>query len=196
MPHHIYHTNAIILFSRNRGEANRVFALLTREMGLVHAVAQGVRLNKSKLRYALSDFSQAKVDLVRGKETWRITSATPVTSFPNIRKTLKGMHLLASVSKLLRRLIRGESEADASIYDDVLLAFQFLENGEHDAHTVEVVELTLVLRVLKTLGYISDNKFAEEYTNAPFDPANIDVARFEKKTILFEINRALRESHL
>jgi DNA repair protein RecO (recombination protein O) len=194
--HHIHHTNALILASRNRGEANRVFSLLTREMGLIHAVAQGVRLNKSKLRYALTDYAQAKIDLVRGKETWRVTSASPVTSFPNIRSHIKGINLLASVSKLLRRLIRGESEAQEAIFDDTLLAYQFLESREYDAHIYEVVELTLVLRILKHLGYIGDSSFAEEYTSAPFAPEMIDPARFEKKTIIFEINRALRESHL
>ncbi len=194
--HHIHHTNALILGSRNRGEANRVFTLLTREMGLIHAVAQGVRLNKSKLRYALTDYSYAKIDLVRGKEVWRITSATPVTSFPSIRRNLKGLHLMASISKLLRRLIRGEAEAHESIFDDTLTAYQFLETQEENSHTYEVVELSLVLRILKMLGYIGNSTFADEYTSAPFDPNAIDVARFEKKTILFEINRALRESHL
>lgn len=194
--YHIHHTNSLILSSRNRGEANRVFTLLTREMGLVHAVAQGVRLNKSKLRYALTDYSYAKIDLVKGKEVWRITSATPVNSFSTIRHEMRGIQLLASISKLLRRLIRGEAEAHEAIFDDTLLAYQFLEQSDHGAHTYEVVELSLVLRILKTLGYISDNKFAEEYTTAPFAPHTIDMARFEKKTIIFEINRALRESHL
>jgi recombinational DNA repair protein (RecF pathway) len=97
---------------------------------------------------------------------------------------------------LLRRLIRGESETQESIFDDTLLAYNYLESVPHDAATYEVVELVLVLRILKMLGYISDNTFAEEYTTAPFAPASIDVARFEKKTIVFEINRALRESHL
>ncbi len=194
--HHIHHTNALILGSRNRGEANRVFTILTREMGLIHAVAQGVRLNKSKLRYALTDYSYAKIDLVRGKEVWRITSATPINSFPGIRSNLKGVQLLASVSKLIRRLIQGEAEFHESIFDDTLSAYTFLENSDHAVHTYEVVELSLVLRLLKMLGYIGSSAFADQHTDAPFDPNAIDMARFEKKTIIFEINRALRESHL
>jgi DNA repair protein RecO (recombination protein O) len=194
--HHIYHTNSLILSSRNRGEANRMLTLLTREMGLVHAAAQGIRLNKSKLRYALSDYAYAKVDLVRGKELWRVTSATPVESFSTIRRTPNGIKLLASISKLLRRLVQGEAEFHESVFDDTLAAYRFLETGTPDAHTFEVVELVLVLRILKKLGYISDNKFADEYTQDAFDPLTIDYARFEKKTILFEINRALHESHL
>lgn len=194
--HHIYHTHALILGSRNRGEANRVFTLLTREMGLVHAVAQGVRLSKSKLRFALTDFAYAKIDLVRGRETWRVTSATPLTSFPALRHSLDGLRLFASISKLLRRLIRGEAEYHEAIFDDVVSAYQFLEERGDEKTHYDVVELVLVLRILKHLGYISDSEFAREYTQPVFDFGGIDSARFEKKTIIFEINRALRESHL
>ena len=38
--HHIHHTNALILGSKAKGEANKVFTLLTRELGVIHAVAQ------------------------------------------------------------------------------------------------------------------------------------------------------------
>ncbi len=194
--HHIHHTHALVLYSRNRGEANRVFTLLTREMGLVHAVAQGIRLQKSKLRYALTEYAYAKVDLVRGRETWRVTSAAPLRSFSGIRQTMKGVKLLASVSKLLRRLIRGEAEVTEQLFDDIITAYDFLEQQPYDASLYEVVELVLVLRVLKNLGYISDGQLAQEYTQMPFNPHAIDIERFEKKTIIFEINRALRESHL
>lgn len=193
--YHIHHTNAMILGSRSRGEANKVFTLLTRELGLIHATAQGVRLNKSKLRYALTDYAQVKVDLVHGKEMWRITSATPVTSFPHIRSSMNGIKLLASVSKLLRRLLHGEGEYHEVLFDDLQTTYNFLESHAGDTHIYDVVELCLVLRILKHLGYLSGEAHSE-YTGDTFDPAGIDYARFEKKTILFEINRALRESHL
>jgi len=63
--HHIYHTHGFILSSRNNGEANRMLMIYTREMGLIRAVAQGIRLHKSKLRFTLQDFSYVNVDLVR-----------------------------------------------------------------------------------------------------------------------------------
>ena len=66
--HHIYHTEAFVLGSRNVGEANKMLSLYTRELGLVYAHAQGIRLGKSKLRFGLQDFSHATVDLVQGKD--------------------------------------------------------------------------------------------------------------------------------
>ncbi|MCE9517782.1 recombination protein O N-terminal domain-containing protein, partial [Candidatus Nomurabacteria bacterium] len=74
--HHIYHTKSFVIGSYNRGEANKILVLYTREMGLVRAVAQGIRLNKSKLRFGLQDFSYASVDLVRGRDIWRVTSGS------------------------------------------------------------------------------------------------------------------------
>ena len=193
--HHIYHTNALILGSRNRGEANRMIILLTRELGLIHAVAQGVRLGKSKLRYALTDYAYAKVDLVRGREVWRITSATPVTSFPGLRKNSSGVRMLVQISKLLNRLIRGESEFQEVLFDDVYAAYEFLDKEERTPEIYEAVELSLVLRLLKTLGYVSDGTLFGR-VSAPFDPHTIDTTRLEKRQILIEINRALKESHL
>jgi DNA repair protein RecO len=194
--HHIHHTNAIILGSRNKGEANRSFVLLTRELGLIHAVAQGVRYQKSKLRYALQDFSHAKIDLVRGRETWRITSASAVNSFSNVRKTSFGVKLQGNIAKLLRRLIQGEEAVHASLYDDVLAVFNYLDRDDVDARVFETAELCLVLRILKHLGYLSDGERFKDYVGDSFSLDAIDYSKFEKKTIIFEINRALKESHL
>jgi DNA repair protein RecO (recombination protein O) len=138
--YHIHHTNALILSSRPSGEANRVFTLLTRELGLISAVAQGVRLGKSKLRYALSDYAYAHIDLVHGKEMWRVTSATPVTTFPGMRATTRGVKTLTQVSKVIRRLVRGEMEFQEELFDDILRAYEHLEAMPPDAKRYNAIE--------------------------------------------------------
>jgi hypothetical protein len=52
-----------------------MLSIFTRDFGLVTAVAQGIRLEKSKLRYYVQNYSFAVFSLVRGKEFWRLTSA-------------------------------------------------------------------------------------------------------------------------
>jgi DNA repair protein RecO (recombination protein O) len=74
--HHIHHTEAIILGSKNYGEAGRYYFLFTKDMGLVYASAIGVRKMSSKLRFILQDLSYIKVDLIEGKDFWKITSAS------------------------------------------------------------------------------------------------------------------------
>src|SRR5574343_294251 len=100
--HHIYHTTAFVLGHADIKEADRFFILFTRELGVVRATAQGIRKLSSRLRYGLQDFSYARVDLVRGKDIWRITSAKKIET--------EGLHIperllvFARVLELIRRL--------------------------------------------------------------------------------------------
>ena len=106
--HHIYHTQGFVLGSRNKGEANKMLTIYTREMGLVRAMVQGIRLGKSKLRFALQDYSYTNIDLVRGKDIWRVTSAKNISTFPFARFSKDSLLLIARVSSLLERLCDGE----------------------------------------------------------------------------------------
>ncbi len=193
--HPIYHTEALILSAHPKGEANMVYGLLTKDMGLVYAVAQGVRLEKSKLRYSLQNFSYIKVDLVQGKEVWRITSATAINAYATIYKSTKGIQFLSNVSKLLRRLMQGEV-FHPEVLADTVTALSFLNEEEATPEVYHATELTLVLRILKELGYISDSTIVAPYVTETFNPSAINFKNLEKKTIAFEINRALRESQL
>ena len=61
-----YNTEALVLGSRETGESDRVYALFTKDFGLVRARASSVRSEKSLMRYALQNYSRANVSLVRG----------------------------------------------------------------------------------------------------------------------------------
>jgi len=78
--YHIYTTRGIVLSERPVREADRIYTIITRDLGLVQATALGVRKEASKLRGALEPFVLSKISLVRGKEHWRITSAECIRS--------------------------------------------------------------------------------------------------------------------
>ena len=50
-----YHTEALVLGSREQGEADKVFALYTKDFGLVRARASAVRREYSRMRYGLQE---------------------------------------------------------------------------------------------------------------------------------------------
>ncbi len=193
--HHIYHTHGFITSSRPRGEANKLFTIYTKEMGLVRAVAQGVRLNKSKLRFALQDFSYARIDLVRGRDIWRITSATTISSFPYARSNRDSLLLIARISKLLERLCDGE-EAHESIFHDFIQALTILDDTATAPETRTALELHLVLRIMNTLGYIGDSDILKEYLESDFASVGIESLLRERQSIIAHINKALNESQL
>lgn len=193
--HHIHHTNAIILGSRNVGEANKVFTLYTRELGLVRASAQGVRRAQSKLRYALQDLSHVSVDLVHGREVWRVTSASFINSFPIARANRKSILLLARVARLVERLCAGE-EGNKELFDDLVQSFTILDTDSVSDESRDALELYLVLRILNNLGYIGDNENLSKYLSSEFEPQIYTDLLSHKKPIVLAINQALRESGL
>lgn len=193
--HHIYHTEGFILSSKNVGEANKIFTFYTREIGLVRAMAQGVRLHKSKLRFTLQDFSHVKVDLVRGKEFWRVTSARHVSSFPLLRAEAPSILLTARVSKLLERFCPGESPSEI-IFDDLIQALYLLDDRDISKQSREALELHLVLRIMHSLGYIGDSKILAKYLSSPFNSNKTEMLLKERQSIITHINKALSESQL
>lgn len=190
--HHIYHTEAIILGSRNFGEAGKHFYLFTRELGMVYASAQGVRKMSSKLRFILQDFAYVKIDLVRGKDFWRITSASKTNELENISINSLKLEVLAKVSKLLRRLLAGE-EANTELFEDLVKGLKILESSKDEE--IRNVEVILVLRTLHRLGYIGGNNVGGLLESPLGDELIYEVAK-SRKDILSEINKALRETHL
>lgn len=193
--HHIYHTRGLILSSRNIGESNKMFSIYTREMGLVRAVAQGIRLNKSKLRFTLQDLSYINVDLVRGKEIWRITSAKHISSFSVARGNYHSLVLIARVSKLIERLCPGEIENE-DIFDDLIEALNILNNDNVSDNLRDALELHLVLRMMNNLGYIGDLGELTQYLSTSFNNSNIESLLKERRFIINHINKALTESQL
>ncbi len=193
--HHIYHTNGFILSSRNTGEANKVFSIYTREMGLIRATAQGIRLHKSKLRFALQDFSYARIDIVRGKDIWRVTSASSMNSFPFARSNKQSLLLIARVSKLLERLCPGE-EKNEKVFNDLIQVFLLLDDVNISRESQEALELHLVLRIMNSLGYIGDSTMMANYISSDFDHGLTEKLLQERRSIITHINKALNESQL
>ena len=193
--HHIYHTHGFILSSRNTGEANKMLTVYTREMGLVRAMAQGIRLHKSKLRFTLQDFSYVNVDLVRGKELWRVTSAKHISSFPLARSCALSLILITRVGSLIERLCTGESPNE-SIFDDFIQALYLLDDESISSSSREALELHLILRIMNSLGYIGDSAILSKYLTSSFDESKTKTLLKERQSIIAHINKALNESQL
>ncbi len=193
--YHIYHTEAYIIGHRNSGEADRIFYLYTKDFGFIRAKAQGVRKLESKLRFTLQTYSHIYIDLVRGKDTWRITSAGSLSYFPHLSRNALSLQIMAQIAKLVKRLCAGE-EANQNIFTDLVDTATYLNRDTVTHAEQKSAELTLVLRILHNLGYIGATDELSHYLKDEFELSDIDHANLSKKTILFEINRALKESQL
>ena len=192
--HHIYHTEGIILGSKNYGEAGKYYSLLTRDLGLINASAQGVRKMSSKLRFVLQDFSYVKVDLIRGKDFWRLTSASKTNNLEDISKNSSSFEIFSNISRLLKRLLAGEYP-NQTLFVDLLNGLHFLEKSKSQ-NEAENIEAIIVLRILNNLGYIGESGMLQNITKSPFEENLIFEASRSRTKILLEINKAIHETHL
>lgn len=189
-----YHTEAIVLGSRESGEADRTMFLLTRDFGLVPARASAARSEKSKMRYALQHYSRSSVSLVKGKHGWRVAGATAQKIATG---DIRGVATFGRIAELVLRLVHGE-EASAYLFDALAEAQSALmqKYGSQTA-VFPMVEIVCVARVLFALGYISNEALdAALFTHTAYTGESLLEAETMKDKLLASINRAIAETQL
>jgi DNA repair protein RecO (recombination protein O) len=77
----LYRDRAVVLRQHKLGEADRIVTLLTREHGLVRAVAKGVRRTRSKFGARLEPFAHIDVQLHPGRNLDIVIQVVSVDAF-------------------------------------------------------------------------------------------------------------------
>ena len=200
--YHIYTSPSLIL-SREPSGDSAYFRLLTRDLGLVVARAQGIRRDTSRLKGVLQEYSLATVAYVRTKAGWKITTAIAEENFffensaiGNVAENSSDRRkVMARITQSLIRFITGE-ENNPEIFDTVVAGFSAL----HQTSEAHGVELLILARILARLGYIAadaDSPVAALFiNNSDFGVEHIAQALTEKKVLVQAINKAFKESHL
>lgn len=192
MAHHVYTTPGFLVHSSPHGEAGKFFLVFTRDLGMIGATAQGVRLSQSKLRYFTQDFSYSLFSVVRGKEVWRMTGAKEVEGVGEVTGT-EERKLVVRILTLLKRLLPGE-EKNERLFEVIEKFYKYLSSNNLK---IELVEYLIVLRILNSLGYISSKDiFMDILPSADINEEILEKVSKVKESILKEINNALKESQL
>lgn len=146
---HKYQTRAIVLSRTPIGEANVSITLLTMDIGIVRARAQGVRRSGAKLAPALTTFSESELTLVQGKEYWRIAGAVLKENwFLRIHSSAARVRA-AHICDLLLRLVAGEAR-DVFLFPIISGFFESLAFLPEEKY--ESAEILAALRILAALG--------------------------------------------
>ncbi len=192
--HHIYHTEGIILSSRNSGESGKYYHIFTRDLGMIMAFAQGVRKMSSKLRYVLQDFAYIKIDLVQGRNIFRVTNALKTNMLEQVTKQKETFEVFVNIARLLKRLLAGVLPNEV-LFLDLLNSLSILENTR-TKENLRNVEIVIVLRILNNLGYIGENEILQNIIKSPFEDNLMFQVTKSRTDILHHINKALKETHL
>ena len=143
MSYHIYTTKGIVLSFQPLWENDRVYNILTRDLGLLRATVLGARKESSKLRGNLEPYSLVQVSLVRGKEYWRATSGEFISK-------ISVSPFVARPLSLIEKLVQGEMASPElfSAVEEALFS---------DVPRDEMFEVALVSKILFNLGYLKES---------------------------------------
>lgn len=193
MSYHIYTTPGIILKRKNFGEADTLFHILTRDLGLILASARSSRLMSSKLRGFLQDYSEVSLSCLKSKNGWKITNVSSdgstFSDYPEYSKKI-----LSQVSTVLIKMIQGEL-ANKELYEIVRSGFfEMTKTKESD---IRALEILMVLRILNELGYVVKTERIEKFLDGRiWESKLLQEAEIERIHTVEVINRAIKESHL
>ena len=168
MSYHVYTTKGIVLSERGVGEADRIYSILTRDLGKLHAKATGVRKGVSKLAGHIEPFSLSLISFVKGKDYWRLISAQSLESLPSLP-------VIAGPLSLLEKLVQGE-EPHPELFDAVESTLADMSKPGFDS---EMFETRLVSQILFHLGYLKESDLI-----------------LDKKELIKAINEGLQASNL
>jgi DNA repair protein RecO len=191
-----YKTKGIIMGGSNIGEASRSYNIFTRDFGLIRVRAQGIRELNSKLKYHLQNLFLINTHLVKGKSGWRVTEAYKIKSFPESFITKSKLQSSTRILLFLKRMLPEEGE-NTSLFDIIDKGFSFMEKEDLSSEVVSDLEILMVLRTLRKLGYVKSDKRLETLLSSDDYDNNLLIQTGEmRKFLIREINQSIKTSDL
>jgi DNA repair protein RecO len=190
--YHIYTTEALVCGSFLQGNADKVFLLFTKDLGMLYATAKSVREERSKQRQALQEFSIIRVSLIRGKQGWRVGSVESGNNYFAGAEDRLARGSVVLICKTLRRFIHGE-ESLPNLFDFCLLALREVSKNNSSRNFLDSI---IQLKILNELGYVDDNSLPFGFKTATFAEILNYRDDLSIETLDRVIEKAVANSHL
>ena len=137
-------TPGLIIKETNIGENDKLLVILTKDHGIIRAFADGVRRMKNKNAAATSLLCYADFVLYQNKDTYKVSSSTPIELFFDLRYNLEELSLAQYFCEMAMRLTPEEFEP-TEILRLLLNSLYFLTNKSKPLNIVKAVtELKLI----------------------------------------------------
>ncbi|MBI2038407.1 MAG: DNA repair protein RecO [Candidatus Nealsonbacteria bacterium] len=120
-----YRTEGIIIKKEEKGEADLLFTVFTKDFGKMKILGKSVRKISSKLRPATGIFSFSGIEFIQGKAQKILTDAVLIGKSPELAKDLKKLRIAHKIAEVLDKLIKGQ-EYDEEIWKLLTKTFQKL----------------------------------------------------------------------
>jgi DNA repair protein RecO (recombination protein O) len=147
----LYRDEAVVLRTHKLGEADRIITLLTRQHGLVRAVARGVRRTSSRWGSRLEPFTHVDLQLAEGRSLDVVTQAETLTPFSRQLGLDYDRYTAGTVMlETAERLVAEEREPAVQQFLLLVGGLRAMAAGERQAtHVLD----SYLLRSLAVAGY-------------------------------------------
>lgn len=159
---------------------------------MLFATARSVRVEGSKQRYALQEFSQIRVSLIKGKLGWRVGSVEAIKNDFSSVNSREARASIIRLYKLLRRFIRGE-EASVELYDFVIEALAKISD---ESANRKLLDLYIHCQALLLLGYVDRQQLPPELIGVEIDTVAKNEDEKLQSTLEKLVLQATESSHL
>ncbi|MDD5145642.1 MAG: DNA repair protein RecO [Candidatus Pacebacteria bacterium] len=144
-----YRSQGFIFKKEDRGDADQLFLIYTKDFGKVEILGKAIRKISSKLRAGAEIFYLSEIEFIQGKTSKTLTDAIPIAKFKNIRKDLKSLKIAYRISGILESLIKGQ-EVDEEIWHLLIEVFRILDSSSFEG---ELPYYYFLWNFLAILGY-------------------------------------------
>lgn len=141
-----YQTAAVVLGSKNWGEADKMVTLFTYDRGLVEAAAFGCRRPRSPLAAGMQMFSSIEVQLSEGKRVDTVRQCTLKRHYKKLTEDLDVMAYGAFVAEFLREFLP-PGQAEPQMFARLLYILESFE-----LRNPRVTALMAVIQLLEFTG--------------------------------------------
>jgi recombinational DNA repair protein (RecF pathway) len=184
----------LILKTTNMRESNKLIILYTQKFGLIYTTIQSVRELRSKMRFHTNRLSLVEVDVVRGRDIWRIVGIHEYISIFDVTGTV-WYSLMERMANLILRLCSGE-ETHNELWEDIVGLYDYINSHKEDSNnTKEFVEIIFVSRMLYHLGY-SAGEMSFIHIQNPYTTEVFSQIKLSKKELIVAINNGIQTSQL
>lgn len=153
-----YRTQGFILKKEDRGEADQLFTIYTKDFGKLDVLGKAIRKISSKLRSGAEVFYLTEIEFIQGKAFKTLTDAILINKFENLRKNLKALSVAHKISELLDKLVRGQ-EPDENLWELLNEVFKKLNDWvlvlkkQQDIWKLEIIYHYFLWNFFSILGY-------------------------------------------
>ena len=130
-----YRTQGIFLKKEDRGEADQLFTIYTKDFGKLEILGKAIRKIKSKLRSGAELFYFSEIEFIQGKAYKTLTDAILIDKFKNLKENLQRLNQALQIADSLDSLT-GKEEKDDAVWQLLVEAFQRL-NTPHQNKVFE-----------------------------------------------------------